>query len=219
MSDSTIKAASKLWYARYEMAWFYQKFKPDLRQLFIDNESSHEAIIKRTRSKPMVSLTLEDVKLFKYLGAGSYGAVHLVQDTASKHMLALKSISKKLINTPTALQLLKNEKEVLSYIEFPMVINMEGIGKEENYINFFIEFVDGMPFDDVLMQLDQLSEWQSCFYTSQVMLMLEYLHCHGIIYRDLKPQNIICGTDVGRAHSGLPEASGPRHCQVSEPEH
>lgn len=194
--QSTIKANSKLWYTRYDMSWFYQKFKPDLRQLFIDNESSHEAKIRLTRTKPVVTMALNEVSLFKYLGAGSYGAVHLVETSKDHHMLALKSVSKKLINNQTAVQLLKNEKEVLSYVEFPMVINMEGIGKDENYINFFIEFVDGMPFDDVLMHLDQVSEWQTCFYTSQIMLMLEYLHCHGIMYRDLKPQNIICGTDV-----------------------
>jgi serine/threonine protein kinase len=74
---------------------------------------------------------------------------------------------------------------------------MEGMSKEDKYIHFFIEFVDGLPFDDVLMKLDTLSEWQTCFYTSQVILMLDYLHCHGIVYRDLKAQNIICGTDVG----------------------
>lgn len=109
--------------------------------------------------------------------------------------LALKSISKKLINSQTALQLLKNEKEVLSFIDFPLVIQMEGISKETNFINFAIEFVDGLPFDDVLMKLDQLTEWQTCFYISQIVLMLQYLHKHGIIYRDLKAQNIICGTD------------------------
>jgi serine/threonine protein kinase len=178
------------------MKWINTQFGDDLKGLFIDNLSSHEAIIKRHRQIQVSLLDFEDIKLFKYLGAGSYGAVHLVQNMKDNHMLALKSISKKLINNQTALQLLKNEKEILSFIEFPLVINMEAMHKEEKYIHFFIEFVDGLPFDDVLMKLDTLSEWQTCFYTSQVILMLDYLHCHGIVYRDLKAQNIICSTDV-----------------------
>lgn len=196
-SSSTIKAKNKVWYGELAMPWMYSQFGDDLKQLFVDNLTSHEAIIKRHRQKQVYLMNFGDIKLFRYLGAGSYGAVHLVQNMKDHHMLALKSISKKLINNQTALQLLKNEKEILSFVEFPLVINMEGMSKEDKYIHFFIEFVDGLPFDDVLMKLDTLSEWQTCFYTSQVILMLDYLHCHGIVYRDLKAQNIICGTDVG----------------------
>ena len=78
----------------------------------------------------------------------------------------MKSISKKLINNQSALQLLKNEKEVLSFVDFPLIMYMEGIHKEPNYIHFLMEFVDGLPFDEVLYKLDQLSEKQTCFYAS-----------------------------------------------------
>lgn len=216
--DSTIRADSKVWYAELEMEWINNQFGKDLKQLFIDNLTSHEAIIKRHRQKKVFLIDFEEIRIYKYLGAGSYGAVHLVQNIKDGHMLALKSISKKLINNQTVLQLLKNEKEILSFVEFPLVINMEGMNKEEKYINFFIEFVDGLPFDDVLMKLDTLSEWQTCFYTSQVILMLDYLHCHGIVYRDLKAQNIICSTDVGIvSFLGISKACRSWNSQVPQP--
>ena len=147
------------------------------------------------------SIEMDNYAFVKYLGAGSYGAVHLVQEKEKNNNLALKSISKKLINNQTAIQLLLNEKEVLSFVDFPLVMSLEGISKEDSFIHFFMEFVDGKVFEEVLMDLNELTEWQTCFYVSQVVLMLQYLHKHGIIYRDLKAQNIICGTDVGAFYS------------------
>lgn len=194
--DHTYKAGSKLSVAKIDFATIYNMFGENLYELFEQNKFSHEVLINRKNEKPVRTLPLEDLQFYKYLGAGSYGAVNLVTPRVdSHHYLALKSISKKLVNNQTALQLLKNEKEILSFVEFPLIISMEGICKEEEYIHFAIEFVDGLPYDEVLMKLDQLSEWQTCFYISQIVLMLQYLHRHGIIYRDLKAQNIICGTD------------------------
>jgi len=211
---STFKAATKLAIGRIPQDLLSSLFGKDLPGLFESNKSSHEVLINKHREKSVKSLQMELLAFVKYLGAGSYGAVHLVQNKENLRHLALKSISKKLINNQTAIQLLVNEKDVLSFLEFPLVISLEGINKEENFIHFIMEFVDGIGFDEVLMRLDQLSEWQTCFYVSQVVLMLQYLHRHGIIYRDLKAQNIICGTDVSTADPGLPQARRPGHRQV-----
>ena len=85
---------------------------------------------------------------------------------------------------------------VLEYVKFPLIMNHECTGKDESFIHFMTEYVDGSPFGDVLMELEILEDEQTKFYVGQIVLMLQYLHHHGIVYRDLKPDNIICGTDV-----------------------
>lgn len=76
-------------------------------------------------------------------------------------------------------------------------MTMESTGKDQKFVHFLTEFVDGAPFSDVLMELEVLEEEQTKFYIAQVVLILQYLHNHGIVYRDLKPDNIICETSVG----------------------
>jgi len=55
-----------------------------------------------------------------------------------------------------------------------------------------IEYIKGIPFEKVLVELDILTMDQTRFYAALILMMLRYLHDHYIIYRDLKPENIIC---------------------------
>lgn len=189
-------AGSKLSIAKISFAQIYSMFGEDLTELFENNKHSHEVLIHEKNQKIIEKVVLDKLIYLKHLGKGSFGAVTLVgcQDNADRY-IALKSTPKRMINSSKNYQLLKNEKEILCYVQCPLIITMEVISKEGDYIHLGLDYVDGLPFDDVLMELQFPSEWQTCFYMSQVVLMLEYLHHHGIIYRDLKSENIICGTD------------------------
>lgn len=55
-----------------------------------------------------------------------------------------------------------------------------------------LEYIEGMSFDDVLSEMDLLSMDDTRFFGGQVLAMLHYMHERFIIYRDLKPANIIC---------------------------
>lgn len=63
--------------------------------------------------------------------------------------------------------------------------------KDANYIYFLVEYVKGMELFDVIRDIGLLSTYDSQFYIGSLILAIEYLHTQGIIYRDIKPENIM----------------------------
>lgn len=68
--------------------------------------------------------------------------------------------------------------------------------KNENYICYLTEFVDGMEFFDLIRHMGLVSPKDAKFYTANIIFALEHLHKRDIIYRGLKPENILVNYDV-----------------------
>jgi len=68
--------------------------------------------------------------------------------------------------------------------------------KDENFIYFLLEFVKGLELFDVIREIGLLSSFDSQFYIGSLILAIEYLHAQSIVYRDIKPENIMVD-DVG----------------------
>ena len=66
----------------------------------------------------------------------------------------------------TTINMLKHEKKVLEYVHFPLIMDSEGSCKDEKCIHFVTEFINGMSFEDVLMEMEMLDDNQTKFYIS-----------------------------------------------------
>ncbi len=84
-----------------------------------------------------------------------------------------------------------NEKKILGAIDFPFVVKLAFSFKDNSNLYMVLEYVSGGEMFTHLRKTGRYPEDNACFYASQIVLTFEYLHHLNIVYRDLKPENVL----------------------------
>ena len=139
--------------------------------------------------------TLEDFEILRTIGTGSFGIVKLAKEKATDRYFAIKSLSKSSIIQQKQVDHVMSEFMILRQIEHPLLVYLDSYFQNDSTIRFVTEYVQGGELFTYLRSVGRLSNDHAKFYAAQVVVMLEYLHSKSIIYRDLKPENLLIGAD------------------------
>lgn len=145
---------------------------------------------KKTSTEDTTDLKFEDLQVIGTLGKGSFGHVQLVEDPAGK-TYALKGVSKAMIVETGQQNHIKSEKEVMARLKHPFLINLYQTFKSQDRLYFLLEPVLGGELFTFLREQTLFTEDTSKFYASNVLCAFEYMHTFDIVYRDLKPENLL----------------------------
>ena len=139
------------------------------------------------------SIDLSDVKIGRTIGRGGTAVVKLawVPKEDETKFYALKIIKKRTLEKHNKLSLLQNERFILSQLDSSFVIKLRTTLKDDRHIFFLLELAPGGDLLTVLNNLGVLTRSQSQFYTACILSALEHCHARGVVYRDLKPENLL----------------------------
>lgn len=138
------------------------------------------------------SVRLDDFDLDRTIGTGSFGRVmiaYIRKDHTQR--FAMKMLKKENIVKMKQVEHTLNEKKILSAIDFPFIVRLVYSFKDTSNLYMVLEYVTGGEMFTHLRKTGRYSEEHACFYASQIVLTFEYLHYLNIVYRDLKPENVL----------------------------
>ena len=146
------------------------------------------------------------------LGKGSFGEVYLVQKIDSSEKYAMKVLRKERIMGQNLLKYALAERNVLSLSNHPFIVKLNYAFQSATKLYFVMEYCPNGDLAKHLLFEKRFKEPRAKFYICEVILALENLHKRDVIFRDLKPDNVMLDeeghcklTDFGLSKEGVKE--------------
>ncbi|KAK6934625.1 Protein kinase domain [Dillenia turbinata] len=176
------------------------------------NDSRWEAI-QAVRARDGV-LGLSHFRLLKRLGCGDIGSVYLSELSGTKSYFAMKVMDKGSLASRKKLLRAQTEREILQSLDHPFLPTLYTHFETDKFSCLVMEFCPGGDLHTLRQRQPgkHFTEQAVKFYVAEVLLALEYLHMLGIVYRDLKPENVLVRDD---GHIMLSDFDLSLRCAVS----
>ncbi|XP_023141344.2 cGMP-dependent protein kinase 1 [Amphiprion ocellaris] len=138
------------------------------------------------------SSTLRDFQIICTLGVGEFGHVDLVQlRSNTKCLFAMKVLRKKLILNNGQQEHILREGRILMEVNCPFIVRLHKTFRDAENVYVLTEACLGGDLSSLLKEKGFLNECSTRFYTACVVEALTFLHHQGVVYRDVKPENVI----------------------------
>jgi len=138
-------------------------------------------------------LTFNDFDLRSTVGTGTFGRVRVVKlkGNSDRSPMALKILKKSEVIRLKQVEHVKAEKQILTMIEHPFIVNLISTFQDEKRLFMLMEYVNGGELFSYLRREGRLPNDSAKFYAAEIIMAFQYLHGQNIVYRDLKPENLL----------------------------
>ncbi|CAA0813555.1 Protein kinase superfamily protein [Striga hermonthica] len=159
-------------------------------------------------------LGMSHFKLLRRLGCGDIGSVYLSELSATRCFFAMKVMDKASLASRNKLNRAQTEREILQLLDHPFLPTLYTHFETDRFTCLVMEYCPGGDLHTLRQRQPgkHFSEYATRFYAAEVLLALEYLHMLGVVYRDLKPENVLVRDD---GHIMLSDFDLSLRCTVS----
>jgi protein-serine/threonine kinase len=171
----------------------------------------------RTDTPCMEKVGPDSFVLVERLGKGSFGEVFQVRHKHNEQVYAMKILRKSKIMSGNLLRYALTERNVLSYINHPYIVSLHFAFQTSSYLVLVLQYCPGGNLQHLIERERRLQEPLAKLYSAEILLALGHLHERQIVFRDLKPDNIVIDeeghsvlTDFGLSKEGVLHLQGTR---------
>ena len=148
-------------------------------------------IIISNIKKKIIAISKNSFEYISIIGRGGFGKVWKVFSKKYNKHYAMKEMSKAKIIDKRSERSVKNERDLLSKINHPFIVNMHFSFQDSDNLYLVMDLLTGGDLRYHICKNRKFSEIQSKFFIGCILLGLEYCHRNKIIHRDIKPENLV----------------------------
>ncbi|TMS40111.1 hypothetical protein L596_006533 [Steinernema carpocapsae] len=164
-----------------------------------ENKAYQESEIEANESPEAIQeahnrwqVSLDQFQMLTVIGRGSYAKVVQAEHKRTGSIYAIKIIKKQMFNEDEDIEWVQTEKSVFETASnHPFLVGLHSCFQSDSRLFFVIEFVPGGDLMFHMQNKKKLPEEHARFYSAEIIIALHFLHSRGIIYRDLKLDNVL----------------------------
>lgn len=159
-----------------------------MRRILYQKESNFLRLKRAKMHKDMF-------KTVKPLGIGAFGVVSLVRKVDTNKLYAMKTLRKADVLRRNQVAHVKAERDILAEADNEWVVKLFFSFQDVENLYFVMEYIPGGDMMSLLIKLGTFPEHLTLFYIAELVCAIESVHKMGFIHRDIKPDNILIGSD------------------------
>lgn len=137
------------------------------------------------------TISPNDFEIKEVVGTGYFGKVTKVVYKQDKMIYAMKSCKKSKLKENKQIEHSLNERKILGSIIHPFIVNLKFSFQTQTKLYLIMEYLSGGELFYHMKKTKYFEEKIAIFYVAQIVCALDFLHENKIIYRDLKPENLV----------------------------
>ena len=140
----------------------------------------------------------ERYEILGKIGTGGMADVYKAKDHKLNRFVAVKVLKPEFREDTTFIRKFKSEAQAAAVLTHPNIVNVFDVGDDNGVYYIVMELIEGITLKEYISKKGKLSVKEATSIAIQVSMGLEAAHSHGIVHRDVKPQNIIPKFSEGR---------------------